>query len=261
VAVITVGVLVVGNGWKIKQMERKWLIDQRITLVDIGQNISVSSVDLTNMTGVKVMMPANLNIQAIEGKGNWEVSAMIKLAEKNGREWLADSVANTLNVTYDAVYQDLNWPEKGYWWWKNRSANIITIDLAKEGFTDEREAPDGDKFRVISEIWGQKAKEYFASRIFLEENYILRLQNASTVPGLGFKTAQILENAGVNVFEVVKSETGVNKSRLIVPEELKKNPSIIWMAQVFSCETVIKPGDKADLIIGEEYRKWIWGGD
>lgn len=209
-------------GWKLKQLNQKWLVDQRITVVDESRNITVTSVELTSMTGVRVVLSPDLIIRSTRGKGNWKATAMIKLAEKNGREWLADSVANTLGFTYDAVYQDLSWPEKGYWWWKTRSANIKTIDLVNEGLTDEREAPDAEKFRIVSEKWEQKAQEYFASRIFLDENYVLRLENASTISGVGLSAARILENSGVNVFEVVKSETETNGCRLIIPEEVKK---------------------------------------
>ena len=102
--------VIAGGGVALKGGE--WDGRSRFTVISIGDTVKVESIDPAVSGGMRFTLPGNLELETVGGRGKWRAEVLAKLAQKYGKKWAADSVANYLGIGYTAEKSELGMVEK-----------------------------------------------------------------------------------------------------------------------------------------------------
>src|SRR3989344_5858872 len=183
---------------------RKWDGMSRFTIVDIGDGDEsrtvVESFDPVSRRGVKLILPDNMEIDTVGGRGKWRVKMLSQAPSWfGGKKWAADSVADYMGIMYTGEKTLLGWWDNLAWWrWRSR-ADWREEDAALPGFAV---ALSGDV----------EASELFVSAAIVSEKLNVTVVNTTITSGLGGHAARSLESAGLRV-GLVKSDEDAGGER------------------------------------------------
>jgi len=242
---------------------RNWDGKDRFTLIELGEQVVVHSIDPETKAGVRLTLPANLEIETVGGKGRWRTKVLAEIAKKHGTSWAVDSVSDALGVAYTGVWGRLGLWDRWAWWqlssdveeWKE-------INLGETGWVEELPSPDRERLDGISKSWYGKAGELFSSTTISGEHISAVVVNTTDTLGLGEHAARIIEIKGMRV-AMVRTESEVIDTCVVEgTDELKKSVSGQWLTDYFGCQwhTAGESANEIIIKLGTGYRKW-WRGE
>jgi len=244
--------------------QKKWDTATRFTLISLDRPIVIKSFDPSTGDGITLVLPDNLMLDTVAGKGGWRTGVIEKLGEKWGSEWVSDSIADYLGITYTGITEDLNLADRILWWWYGREIKWEPIVLAETSLLSEVKDPDGVVLVRLGEHWPEKAEAWFSSANLAREQVNVNVVNTTGVGGLGAHVARIVENGGIRVISVGNSNTQGDLGKCLIEgdETLKNSLTGKWLMKQFGCLWQIKSENQKEikLIVGSEYKKW-WLGE
>lgn len=223
----------------------------RMTEVVIGRPVTVVSVDPVSRQGLRLVLPDELEVETVGGKGRWRAKAMEELGRKFGRKWAADSIADYLEIAHNTG--SLGWK----WWWLKRRAVWQSLDL-EAGWVAPKTAPDGARVLELTGEARKKMGEWFMSEALASERLEVTVVNTVGVAGLGTHAAGVIENAGMKVAAIENSQVDVGECVVMGGKSLGAE----FVRKAFGCrqEKGEKMGEKeVRLILGSDYLKWRRG--
>jgi len=257
-------VLTVLGGMFRQYINRKWREVGRFTVIVVEENkLIVKSIDPITSEAVAVDLPADLQISTVAGRGEWKVGVLPKLADKYGNQWLGDSVANFLGISYTALGSELNWWDKISWKGLENKAVWKVVPLDKLGYITEGLEADSQKVLGLDSQWNNKVSDLFLSSELAQEDSSITVVNSTNIAGLGSKAARVLGNSGLRV-TMVKSEVDLNVDRC----ELQLNKieieteKVKFIQDVFDCMIIENDNysnGEMQLKIGKQFGRFLFG--
>lgn len=242
---------------------RTWRGQDRFTVVTLEDGVKIQSFDPQNQQGKILLLPQDLEIQTVGGRGRWRIGALPELAKKFGERWAADSVTDYLGIGYTAIDNHLAGWDTFSWWWNGRSVEWQTVKLEDTGLLKEFVAPDGTKLQDLAPTWNSKAAEWFTSSAIAQEGMNLTLVNSTDVAGLGSHAARSITNAGIRVSAVSGQSEEINGCVVESTKADKEKLSTVWVKRTFGCSWNENGDLQNELILklGTHYREWWLGKD
>lgn len=246
-------------GWGV--LKREYLGWERFTVISsVGDEIHVLSVD--SGKGIRVILPADLLIQTVQGRGEWRVGALSTLGKKYGRSWEADSVANALGIFYTGWQDNLGIVDRFVWWQKSRETSFLEIKLEGSSYVDEIVQADGMKVWKINDAWKKKSAELFSSESIATSDIEAEVINTTKKGGLASRAAAPLTSSGIRVIRVGEQESEVSDRCVILgsKSELQSNFGK-YVEKYMRCKTVASGDDdaKISILVGLKYFEWAIG--
>lgn len=254
-----VGVWMGGQYWA-----RKWRGVGRFTLIGLENGVLIESLDPVNGWGVRMILPDELEVETVGGRGRWKAGNLRRGGDKFGTRWAADSVADYLGVGYIAVRGEMTAWDWISWWWLGRTVKWQEIDLERRGWVEEAVAVDGEKLVKLGPEWPGEARTWFVSSELAQEALSVTVVNTTDISGLGTHAARALESAGIRV-GMIKSDTEAIADKCVVraSEENLKSRGVAWIVGTHGCRTeLVGEGSQAAetlVFFGREYEKWWLG--
>lgn len=241
---------------------RSWNGKERFTRINLGNDIQVESFDPVTKEGIRMTIPREMLISTVGNRGSWPAGVMTKMENKYGSKWAADSVADTLGISYTITGRLPNLWDKWSWWnWQNK-IEWQEIDLGKTAAVTDGTDPDGVKVLLLSD-WGEKKMaEWMISTAIAAEEIPVTVVNTTKTDGLGNHAARVINNTGMRVSAVLNTQENLPKCQLERPDNLKNSLTVDWLVKTFSCELsgAGKTATEVKLKLGNDYVKW-WKGD
>lgn len=254
-----VTILVLGAGGLVGSLrDKSWKGYGRFTIVKtVGEKIEVESIDPKSKLGIRLWIPPEMEISTLKARGWWRPKSVVLLAGKFGKEWMADSVADYLGIAYTGIWSNLGVWDKLAWWNLTRMTEWREVDLAQTNLIVSRDQLDREKVLGISDLWGEKAREWFYASDLTESEVEIRVWNSTQVNGLAGRAVRGLESAGLRVVQVGEKESDVVNCRVSSTQQLAKAKVVIWIKQAMDCEwqEADLPDNMLDVYIGPEYAK------
>jgi hypothetical protein len=254
-----IGGVIAGRGY----LQRKWRGSERFTILTVGEKIQVESWDPQTKQGIRLVLPENLEIETVAGRGKWQVKALPEMAKKMGNKWLTDSVSDYLGLAILETKGEMKWWDKLSWWRGSGDVEWKNIELEKTQLVEEVKTPDGVTLLHLGPLWEEKAVDWFTSNIVSLESLNATVVNAAGVDGLGSHAARILESIGIKVNMIENSEEKFNKCIVESNSGTKEKTGAGEIVRIFGCDW--KKGDLQDgelvLKLGEGYKRWWLGND
>lgn len=238
---------------------RQWDEKGRLTLINFSKGIVVESIDPIAKSGVRLILPDNLQIASVAGRGEWLASAIKGAGEP---KWVADSVASYLGVAYDGLAGELGWWD--WWQWNKWKAKVSwqEVKLEKTDLVEEKKLPDGLLVWLMGERWALGSQEYFTDNAILAEGISLVIVNSTNTIGMGTHAARFVESRGIRVAQVRGSEVAVDGCEVEGNAKQKITRTAKFLLGWFGCTWKEQKTETAELVltIGKQYRKW-WAGE
>lgn len=255
-------IFAIGLGiWQVRS--REWLGNERFTMIELTDKVEIASFDPVTRRGIRFVLPEEMKINTVSGRGAWKVKVLPELKEKYGQRWVADSIADTLGIGYTVSGRMSNLVDRWNWWWWNRRVDWSNVQLVGTPALLERTEADGEKYQEFTS-WGEvKMTSWFLSAAIASEDVTVRIINLTKVDGLGGHAARTINSVGIRVVEVkFGDDLADEKCKIISSEEAASSLTVSWMRREFDCTLEINGGYDvgAELILGREYQRW-WLGD
>ncbi len=267
--VVLVGVLVAGailagqvaNAWN----NRHWDGRNRFTLISMNkkdQTAELYSIDPESGQAIHLVLPSEMEVDTIGGRGVWKISAVVSLADKYGPVWAADSIANFLDIPYTAVKEKIDVWDKLSWWNLSRGVDFQDISLKNTDLVRKIETPDGETVLGLTSWWQNKAGDLFYSSNLAKEELNVEVYNTTNVTGLASRVAQLLENAGVKV--TITGEAGeiAGRCQVASSHQMVSDPGVEWITRFMSCSRIEKNDldtKQVQIYLGNDYVSWLKG--
>lgn len=213
------------------------LASVRHTYISSWAPITIRSYDPLTKEGFEFIVPDDLEVETITGKGNWLVS---KLRQVKDVDWVRRSLEDALGVPIDKNKRFITWGIK----WEKKSIEKYVITKL---------TADGISVKKLDSSWEKTAKDWFVSTKLAEQRSVLRIENTVNFPGLGGHVARILESYGIKVGLIISNEQNLQKC-----EVLGSGLVAEFVAKKFDCNT--KEGDELILRLGKDYLNY-WKGE
>ena len=249
--------------------ERKWRGDERFTLIVWNGMMTVASFDPVTERGLKLILPPELEVVTVGGRGRWQVKVLPQIGEKYGGKWVADSVADYLSVGYTAYAKSDNlsginlWDRFNWWQW-SRKVRWEELELKTLPGVVEAKAADGQVYRELSSGFKAGMSGRLISTSISLEGAEVTVVNTTEVDGLGSHVAEVLENTGLAVKSVVSESSQAEEGEVLTGSEPRKVAiSYKWMLKYFGCREGKDEGlgeKEIKIILGKKYRQW-WLGE
>ncbi len=259
--VLILAAVAAGVGWGIWR-GRQWDGRTQFTVISISSPVTVASFDPVTGTGIRLVLPDNLKIDAVGGKGTWQAGILEKAGRQWGDKWAADSLADYLGISYVGRTENLELWDRIMWWWWSRQVKWQEVDLVNTVYLTSVRDPDGVEFERLGPTWPEKAQDWFTSASLAKETVNVSIINSTDVPGLGAHAATVAENAGVRVVAVNNTAVEVGKCVLAGNADMEAGLTGSWLTRVFGCRWQVNsdPNPEISLTVGSEYKKW-WTGN
>lgn len=246
-------------GWGF--LNRNYLGWERFTVIkSVGDDIHVLSID--SGKGIRVVVPADLMIQTVQGRGEWRVGALAALGKKYGREWEADSIANALGIFYTGWYDNLGIVDRFVWWQKSREVDFFELRLSESAFVDEVVQADGVKVWKLNDAWKKRSTELFSSENIATSDIEAEVINTTKKSGLGSKAAAALTSSGVRVIRVGEQESEREDRCVILGSQSELGSKLgRYVQRYMGCKTSASGEEDAKLsvLVGLKYFEWALG--
>jgi hypothetical protein len=264
VAVLVGGGIGLVEIWHSYQL-RSWEGVSRFTVVRVAENqedIQVLSVDPETKAAVRLVLPGEMEIPTVGGKGVWKISSLPELAQKNGWKWAGDSVADFLSVPYTAAWEEMSFWDKLAWSLISSGVEWKEVNLVDTSWVVEFRDPDGAKVLGLSGVGQKKVGQMFYSSRLAKEGLQVGVFNTTTVTGLGLRVARVVENAGLKVVKVGEQAGEVERCLVSSNVNLQENIGVRWLMRNFNCEwrgDRDLEGHEVDILVGRQYVNWLLG--
>lgn len=209
--------------------------DVRKTWVSSWSPVTIQSYDPVTKEGIEFIVPDDLEIETISGKGFWLVG---KLKQAKDKEWAIGSLEDALGVPMERN-SSFRWGVK----WEKKSLDKYLVSQT---------TVDGVSIKKLDDSWSKVSKDWFVSSKLAEENVVLRIENTVSYSGLGGHAAKILEGCGIKVGLITSSDANIGKCEMV-----GKGLTAEYVSHKFGCE--LKEGNELLLRLGKEYLDY-WKG-
>ncbi|HJZ05917.1 MAG TPA: hypothetical protein VJ327_08760 [Patescibacteria group bacterium] len=246
---------------------RKWDGMSRFTIVDIGDGDEsrtvVESFDPVSRRGVKLILPDNMEIDTVGGRGKWRVKMLSQAPSWfGGKKWAADSVADYMGIMYTGEKTLLGWWDNLAWWrWRSR-VDWREKDVADSSWVEEVVAADGERMWRLGLNWDVEARELFVSAAIVGEKLNVTVVNTTITSGLGGHAARSLESAGLRVGLVKSDEdAGGERCKIVAGGNTLDSIGAKRMVGNFGCGAEVGEfGEgEVELRLGINYQRWWLG--
>lgn len=211
--------------------------DIRKTWVSSWSPVTIKSYDPVTKEGIEFIVPDDLEIETISGKGFWLVG---KLKQAKDLSWAIGSLEDAIGVPLERNNNHFfSWGVK----WEKKSLDKYLVSQT---------TVDGVLIKKLDNSWFKVSKDWFVSSKLAEENVVLRIENTVSYIGLGGHAAKILEGYGIKVGLISSNDANLDKC-----EVTGKGLIAEYVAFKFGCTT--KEGEEIILRLGKEYLDY-WKG-
>lgn len=236
-----------------------WVWDGQVRFTVLEKNadqIGIRSFDPISLQGTEMIIPPDLNIESLGGRGVWPAKNIFKAGET---QWAADSIVDYLGLGYTGF-----WPNLSIWdkinWWKYQDKIIWTrLDLTRGSLTKTTTMPDGQVVLQLTHVWFDQAKPWFASQTISDQHLSLAIINTTQALGLGSHAADIAESMGFKVDSVLDDTHALQKCRLNAPAAQLKSSAVKFLARTFGCDIEMGSDEQLKLWLGQDYQAKIRG--
>lgn len=246
---------------------RIWDGKNRFTVVVLqteenNEGITILSVDPETKEAVELILPSDMEITTVAGRGKWRIGSVVQLGKKYGQTWAADSIADYLGISYTTIKNNMDIWDKISWWNLTRGIEWQTIDLNGTKMVSQQEAPDGESVSGVTSWWQSRAGDWFFSTNIAKEGLNVEIYNTTGIAGLATRAARILDKAGVKVVKLGDNDVKVEKCVVKTFPAMTFNTGVKWIGRNFNCE--IKEDSSLDakqvqIYIGSNYLRWLIG--
>lgn len=256
VAVVAVSILIHGY------VMRDWKGSGRFTVIDLRSDAAeIESFDPQVGMGSRLVIPADVEIETVGGRGRWRVGVMKELAAKYGLSWAVDSIADYLGIGYTVAKGEMGWWDRRVFAKYVSSGTWRNYNFVDAGWAQEIKAVDEAISWQLGGRWEKAAFELFASSQFIAEKVEVTVVNTVDAVGMGGHAARVIESSGLTVVMVSEGVEPVAGCKLEVPVQLAEKKAVDWMRGYFKCDQeTATSGDGVRLSLGQDYQKW-WLGE
>lgn len=236
---------------------RVWDGKVQFTVLENNPNeIRVRSFDPASLQGTEMVIPPDLDIQSLGGRGSWPAKNIFLAGTAT---WAADSIIDYLALGYTGLWSNLSIWDKITWRQFQDKITWTKLDLARGGLTKTVTMADGQSVLQLTPLWFDQAKPWFASQAITDQHLSLAIINTTDATGLGSHAADIVESMGFKVDAVLDDSDSLQKCRLDAPASQTKNPTIKFLARTFNCDVQIGQDEQLKLWLGQDYKTKIRG--
>lgn len=255
------GLLWAGNAGVGSYLHREWRGLGRFTIIRLDDDLVVESVDPKTKQGTRLIVPALTEIVTVERRGAWKPAALAVLGQKYGLDWVGESVADFLGITYTAVYGQMRVWDKLAWWTLAGSAQWREVNLDETRWITQETAADGVKVLGLATDWESKTADLFYSTTLANSKQEVRVFNATEEVGLAARVAGRIESAGVRVITVDELEKEVAGCEVASARRERTSEVVQWLMTSFECEWVEDEllGKIIDVTLGKGFAARIVG--
>lgn len=264
VGILVVFLLTTLGLWLGRQYQlRKWMGFERFTVISFSNKVTVESVDPQTLTGIRIVLPDDLDVDTLNGRGTWRAGVLLDMANKYGWRWAADSVADYLGVAYTDYEGQMSIWDRYVWNGLVAKSRWKDENMGDVGLTVIVVESDGQKGQRLASAWDQVARDWFISTNLAAEEYSLRILNASTAMGLGAKVARAIERSGIRVISI---DTGETRSGLMCEirglAASRNSYSVAFVKKILECsfrEDKNGVDKEIELVLGADMAKNMTG--
>ncbi len=229
-----------------------WDGQTRFTIIENNQGqIRVRSFDPSSLQGTEMIIPGDLDIQSLGGRGSWSAKNIFKAGPS---AWAAGSIIDYLGLGYVGAWDNLSVWNKLAWMLYQNKVSWATVELSRGGLTSVVTMPDGQSVRRLNSVWFGQAKQLFASKAVTDKHLSLSIVNTTDAAGLGSHAADVAESLGFKVDAVTDSPDKIAKCRLEALPVLVKDVVIKLLARTFACDVVAGPDEELKMWLGQNYK-------
>jgi hypothetical protein len=235
---------------------RNWDQHTRFTTISHKIPITVRSFDPNSKTGVVLVLPDNLEIESVSGRGKWLAG---KIHQAGKPTWVGDSVADYLGISYVGIDSNLSIWDKIMWEKYSRQISWKEIDLGNTNYLETVITPDNLQITRLADGWDSKARDWFFDQSIAEMSLGVAIVNTSPIPGLGIHAGRVVESVGFKVRDLTNSTEEIDKCLVKSLPELQKSQSVQKLIHTFDCNWQRSEETDLSLILGKQYREWLLG--
>jgi hypothetical protein len=238
--------------------KRRWDGRTRFTVVDLKNPITIWSVDPTDTTLVKFVLPDDLDVPTI-GKGRWSAKSLPELTKKYGVGWAADSLSAFLGIPYTGVAGKMSFWDEASWVLLKRGKSVESVEIEDSNLITKKTAPDGMVSYGLSSLWKKRVGDTFFSSVLASSGWRLSVFNPTGVAGLGAKIARIAETAGYKVVSLSEGKDKPHNCVVLSRKDEREKLGVVWLQRYFNCD--LAENDKLgsselELILGDRFVEW-----
>lgn len=236
---------------------RSWDGKVRFTILENNPHeIRIRSFDPASLQGTEMIIPPDLDIQSLGGRGSWPAKNIFLAGTA---AWAADSIIDYLALGYTGLWSNLSIWDKLAWRQFQGKITWTQLDLTGLGLTKTVTMPDGQSVLQLTPLWFDQSKPWFAAQIITDQHLSVAIINTTDATGLGSHAADIAESMGFKVDSVLDSSDTVERCRLSVPAAQTKNPAVKFLARTFACDIEAGSESQLKLWLGQDYKTKIRG--
>lgn len=229
-----------------------WDGQTRFTVLEhTSEQIRVRSFDPQSLQGTVMIIPDDLEITSVQGRGSWPAKNIFKAGTD---KWAADSIIDYLGLSYTGLWSNLSIWNRIAWSQYQNKVTWVNLDLTRGGLTQVVKTTDGQDSRRLNSVWFDQAKQLFSSQIVTDQHLSLSIINTTDASGLGSHAADVAESMGFKVDSVTDDPTTIQKCQLEVPEVKIKDVAIKLLAKTFICDVKVGDDDSLKMALGDDYK-------
>lgn len=252
--IIIIFILVLGT---FSFQSRIWRDDSRLVFYTLNPFILTSLDPITDEI-VTINIPNNLEIESVGGRGAWAAS---KISLAGDRFWITKSLEWHLAIVNISDFDSLGVWDKLRFYYHKRTSVSKSINLIDTGLIELLKTTDGVEFYRLTPHWYLKGKDWFASTDIIKQGISVTLVNTTPIPGLGARTARILESMGIRVRQLTTTDDNIKKCRIYVSPKTSKLSGFRQISKAFVCELVQdeKLGTDIKIELGQDIVRLLFG--
>lgn len=265
-----IGLILLFCGIGIREyLTRQWRGGERFTVLTLGSDGAViESWDYESRLGLRLILPANLEIETIEGRGRWRVGVLPDMARKYSLKWVEESIEENLGIYVTITKSDNrkwwlgNGWDSGVWWRQLRNINWTVLDAEKLRGVDVVKQADGAEVLRVGKEWKLGIGDSLAYSGIVREAKSVTVVNTTTAAGLGAHVAGNLEISGFKVDAVASREEEEDDCILRGREADVESISGKWLIKSFKCLKSVDESltdGRLELILGRKYQNRLEG--
>ncbi len=235
---------------------RNWDQQTRFTTISHNSPITIRSFDPNSKSGIILILPDNLEIESVSGRGKWLAG---KIALAGNSDWVGDSVADYLGISYVGIESKLSIWDQFMWRKYSREVTWNQVNLGETNFIETAITPDNMQIVRLADGWESKARDWFFDQSIAEESLGVAIVNSSPVPGLGIHAGRVVESMGYKVRDLTNISDEIGKCLVKSLPELQKSRAVLKLMHTFDCEWQKTDDTDLVLILGRVYREWLMG--
>lgn len=265
-----------------------WIPQTRLTVVVANKNPEIYSIDSETGKVLKAVIPANTQLTASFGYGNWLAGSLwtFGIQEKRGGELLAKSVQKSFGIPVDAwigeggevlfesnpfgfvssypiavaagrAKTNLTFYDRLSLLLKALPSEIEEVNLQAIGVLRKTTFSDGVEGYAVTPDKTKALSMFRDDGIFLEDQK-LTIINSSSRAGLALLVGQISANLGLRVVDIQNKQSRVETCEVRGNNLQLQSRGAKRLIQLFNCETQsdeLNNSLEIQLVLGEAFAK------